>query len=87
MRTDLALAACAALGELRRFLHQIERNETDGDERRENRDRKRPVDMPPRMTPEGQECSDGFEPDLSHAAVFRPAPIEIAPDISLARFG
>jgi hypothetical protein len=39
------------------------------------------------MTPEGQECADGFKPDLSHAAVFRPAPIEIAPGASLPRFG
>ena len=43
--------------------------------------------MPPRMTPEGQERSGGFKPDLSHAAAFRPAPTEIAPAASLARFG
>ena len=43
--------------------------------------------MPSRMAPEGPERSDGFKPDLSHAAAFRPAPIEIAPAASLARFG
>ena len=55
------------LREFGRILHQIKGKEADGDKCRENSDRERPIGMPFRMTPEGQQHADVLEPALSHA--------------------
>jgi len=55
----LTLAGCP--------LHDIEHNKTDGDDRREDGNRERPINMAS-LTPRREKCHQRFEPGLAHAA-------------------